>query len=181
RKTHTIVNMLDGLLKKEDILELIKNDDTSVIFVKPTTASSTVWKKFSHIYVHNKKQNFVSCDTCKDILHHKSIDGTSSMMKRLRSCESNSKNNNNKSLSINEYFSCRETKSIPPRFKNKVLNTTGELVAMNNRAFELIAGDGFINFTQTIFDAGQLLNSQNIDVSDLLPHPTTVSKYSSEL
>ncbi|CAF2995343.1 unnamed protein product, partial [Rotaria sp. Silwood2] len=100
---------------------------------------------------------------------------TSSMMKRLRSCESNSKNNNNKSLSINEYFSCRETKSIPPRFKNKVLNTTGELVAMNNRAFELIAGDGFINFTQTIFDAGQLLNSQNIDVSDLLPHPTTVS------
>ncbi|CAF1366211.1 unnamed protein product [Rotaria sordida] len=173
--------MLDGLLKKEDIPELIKNDDISVIFVKPTTASSIVWQKFSHIYVDSKKQNFVSYDTCKDILHHKSIDGTSSMKKHLRSCESNSKNNNNKSLSINEYFAFRKTRSIPPRSKNNVLNATVELVAMDNRAYELIAGDGFINFTQTIFDAGQLLNSQNIDVSSLLPHPTTVSKYSSKL
>lgn len=173
--------MLDGLLKKEDILELIKNDDTSVRFAKPTTTSSMVWQKFSHIYVNNKKQNFASCDTCKDILHYKSTDGTSSMMKHLRSCESNSKDNNNKTLSINEYFSSHKTKSVPPRFKNKVLNATIELVAMDNRAFELIAGNGFINFTQTVFDVGQLLKSQNVDACDLLPHPTTVSKCSSEL
>ncbi|CAF4559875.1 unnamed protein product, partial [Rotaria magnacalcarata] len=52
-----------------------------------------------------------------------------------------------------------------------------ELVAMDNRAFELLGGNGFINLAQTIFDVGQELSkSQNINVSDLLPHPTTVSK-----
>lgn len=75
-------------------------------------------------------------------------------MKHLRSCELHSKNNNNKSLNINEYLSSGKTKSVPPRFKNKVLNATVELVAVDNRAFEFISGDGFINFTPIIFNVG---------------------------
>ncbi|CAM4921723.1 unnamed protein product [Rotaria socialis] len=157
-------------------MELIKSNDASVTFAEPTTAASLVWRNFSCIYVDNQKQNFVSCDTCKDILHHKSIDGTSSMMKHFRSCEKNSINNNNESLTINEYFSSLKTRSVPTRSKKKVLNATVELVAMDNRAFELVGGNGFINLAQTIFDVGQELSkSQNINVSDLLPHPTTVS------
>ncbi|CAF4387316.1 unnamed protein product, partial [Rotaria socialis] len=158
-------------------MELIKSNDASVTFAEPTTAASLVWRNFSCIYVDNQKQNFVSCDTCKDILHHKSIDGTSSMMKHFRSCEKNSINNNNESLTINEYFSSLKTRSVPTRSKKKVLNATVELVAMDNRAFELVGGNGFINLAQTIFDVGQELSkSQNINVSDLLPHPTTVSR-----
>ncbi|CAM4944371.1 unnamed protein product, partial [Rotaria socialis] len=77
-------------------MELIKSNDASVTFDKPTTTTtSLIWRNFNCIYVDNRKQNFVSCDTCKDILHHKSIDGTSSMMKHFRSCEKNSINNNN--------------------------------------------------------------------------------------
>ncbi|CAF4710290.1 unnamed protein product, partial [Rotaria magnacalcarata] len=61
------------------------------------------------------------------------------------------------------------------RTKKKVLNATVELVATDNRAFELVGGNGFINLAQTIFDVGQQMSkSQNINVSDLLPHPTTV-------
>ena len=41
---------------------------------------------------------------CKNILYHKSIDGTSSMMKHLRSCEANSKQNKPEGITINEYF-----------------------------------------------------------------------------
>ena len=52
-----------------------------------------------------------------------------------------------------------------------------ELVATDNREFELVAGDGFINLAQTILDVGkQLPKSHNLDVYDLIPHPITVSK-----
>ncbi|CAM4848544.1 unnamed protein product, partial [Rotaria magnacalcarata] len=65
--------------------------------------------------------------------------------------------------------------SIPTRTKKKVLNATVELVAMDNRAFELVGGNGFINLAQTIFDVRQELSkSENTNVSDLLPHPTAV-------
>ena len=56
------VKMLDSLLKKEKIVELIENNDSSVTYVSPTTASSQVWQNFRCIYVDNQKQNFVSCD-----------------------------------------------------------------------------------------------------------------------
>jgi hypothetical protein len=68
--------MNNSPLTKETIIQLIKSADTSVAFVKPKTASSGVWKNFSYIYVSNNKQDFVSCDTCKDVLHHTSANGT---------------------------------------------------------------------------------------------------------
>ncbi|CAF3178741.1 unnamed protein product [Rotaria socialis] len=49
-------------------------------------------------------------------------------------------------------------------------------VATDNRAFELITGKGFVNFTQTVLSVGQdIVKSRSINASDLLPHPTTVS------
>ncbi|CAM4908290.1 unnamed protein product [Rotaria socialis] len=50
-------------------------------------------------------------------------------------------------------------------------------VATDNRAFELITGKGFVNFTQTVLSVGQdIVKSRSINASDLLPHPTTVSR-----
>ncbi|CAM4950245.1 unnamed protein product [Rotaria socialis] len=47
-------------------------------------------------------------------------------------------------------------------------------VATDNRAFELITGKGFVNFTQTVLSVGQdIVKSRSINASDLLPHPTT--------
>ena len=71
-----VAKILGSLLIKEKIVELIKNNDSSVTYVSPTTASSQVWQSFRCIYVNNQKQSFVSCDKCKNILYHKSIDGT---------------------------------------------------------------------------------------------------------
>ncbi|CAF3323758.1 unnamed protein product [Rotaria socialis] len=49
--------------------------------------------------------------------------------------------------------------------------------ATDNRAFELITGKGFVNFTQTVLSVGQdIVKSRSINASDLLPHPTTVSR-----
>ncbi|CAF3331019.1 unnamed protein product [Rotaria socialis] len=51
------------------------------------------------------------------------------------------------------------------------------LIATDNRAFELITGKGFVNFTQTVLSVGQdIVKSRSINASDLLPHPTTVSR-----
>ncbi|CAF4769321.1 unnamed protein product, partial [Rotaria sp. Silwood2] len=59
--------------------------------------------------------------------------------------------------------------------KEKITNAAVELVSLDSRAFELISGDGFINFAQTVLDVGQnLSNKQNLNILDLLPHPTTV-------
>jgi hypothetical protein len=57
-------------LTKDEIMKLIKNDDLSVTFVKPQPApsQSAVWANSSYMYHNNHKQNFVSCDDCKEIL-----------------------------------------------------------------------------------------------------------------
>ena len=52
-----------------------------------------------------------------------------------------------------------------------------ELVATDNRAFELVADNSFINLAQSTLEVGkQLPKSHNLDISNLIPHPTTVSK-----
>jgi hypothetical protein len=173
--------MDDSSLSKEEIIQLIKSHDARLTFEKPKRSSSQVWSTFSYVRIDNRKQDFVSCETCKDILHHKSIDGTSSMMKHQKICAAAKKNSHNNSLSIKEYFRPKITQPIPKKFKEQITNATVEFVSLDNRAFELVSGDGFIHLAQTIFDVGQdLYKSQGIDVLDLLPNPTTVSTYYSE-
>ncbi|CAF4687664.1 unnamed protein product, partial [Rotaria sp. Silwood2] len=46
--------------------------------------------------------------------------------------------------------------------------------AIDNRAFETMAGDGFKILVQEIFDAGRVLNRSSLDVDALIPHPTTL-------
>jgi hypothetical protein len=173
--------MDDSSLPKEEITQLIKSHDARLTFAKPKTASSKVWLTFSYVHIDNQKQDFVSCDTCKEVLHHKSIDGTSSMTKHQKICDAAMKNIHNSSLSIKEYFRPKITQPIPKKLKEKITNATVEFVSLDNRAFELVCGDGFIHLAQTIFDVGQdLYKLHGIDVSDLMPNPTTVSTSYSE-
>jgi hypothetical protein len=111
-----IVNGMDDyLLTKEKILQLIKNHDASLIFVKPKKSSS-----FSYVYVNNRKKDFVFCYKCKDILHQKSIDATSNMIKHLKSCESGNQNITNVSISIKEYLRPKTSQTIPRMLKDKL-------------------------------------------------------------
>lgn len=163
-------------LAKEDIKHLINLRDTRLSFVKPETSSSSVWLHFSYVYVDNRKLNFVSCDKCKEVLQHKSTDGTSSMTKHKKSCEKE-KNIHHNSSSIKEYFRPKTAPSIPRNLKEKITNACVEFVAVDNRAFEIVSGDGFSNLVRSVFNAGQILNkSRDISGSDLLPNPSTVSK-----
>ncbi|CAF4837251.1 unnamed protein product, partial [Rotaria sp. Silwood2] len=98
------------------------------------------------------------------------------MIKHQKSCQGSHKNNQHESFTIKEYFRPKISASIPRAIKEKITNAAVELVSLDNRAFELISGDGFINFAQTVLDVGQnLSNKQNHSIADFLPHPTTVS------
>ena len=174
---HFILHKMgDSSLTKEKIMQMMKENDARLGFAKLKTSSSQVSLAFSHVYIDNVKQGFVSCDVCKEVLHHKSIDGTSSMMKHQRSCAKNKKNID--TLTIKGYFRPKTSQSIPKKVKEKVTAATVEFIAVDNRALALISGDGFRNLAQTIFTLGQdLYKVHNVSVLDLFPAPSTVSKY----
>ncbi|CAF5004029.1 unnamed protein product, partial [Rotaria sp. Silwood1] len=172
-----IINgMDDSSLTKEKIIQLIRNYDASLTFVKPKTSSSPVWSSFSYVFISNRKKDFVCCDKCKDVLHHKSDSGTSNMIKHIKSCQTTSKDIPNASLTIKEYLRPKTAQPISRIFKEKITDATVEFVAVDNRAFELVSGDGFINLAQTIFNVGQdLSKTPDVNVLDLIPNPRTVS------
>jgi hypothetical protein len=175
-----VLNGMDtSSLTKENIIQLIKNHDGSLTFVKPKklSSSSSVWSSFSYVYFSNRKQDFVSCDQCKDILQHRSIDGTSSMMKHIKSSTKTKKNAPSAVRSIQEYLRSTTSQPIPRKFKEKITDVTVEFVASDNRAFELISGVRLIGLAHAIFDVGQNLSkTPNVNISNLLPNPTTISK-----
>jgi hypothetical protein len=149
------------LYREKKISQLIKDQDASLTFVKPKKSSSSVWSYFSYVYVHNHKKDFVCCDKCKDVLQHKSMDGTSNMIKHSKLCQSANKNVQNTSISIKEYLRPKNSQPIPRMLKEKITAATVEFIALDNRAFELVHGDGFMNLIRTIFNAGQILPKSN--------------------
>ena len=168
-------------LLKQEITQLIKNSDVHLVFGKPKTSSFQAWLTFSYVYINNQKQDFVCCDICKEVLHHKPMDGTSSMIKHKRICEQTKKNIHNNSTSIQGYFRPKTIQPILTKLKEKVTSAVVEFVCLDNRAFELIASDGFIHLAQIIFNVGQdLYKSHDIYVSNLLPDARTVSTYYSK-
>lgn len=54
-----------------------------------------------------------------------------------------------------------------------------EFVAKDIRLFQVVAGTGFLNMAQTLIGIGAKYG--NVDASSLLPHPTTLSRNTSEL
>ena len=116
-------------LLKQEIIQLIKNSDTPLTFRKPNTSSSQAWLTLSYVYIDNQKQDLVYCDTCKEVLHHNSMDGTSSMIKRKRICEETKKNIHNNSTSIHEYFRPKTVQPIPTKLKEKVTDAVVEFVS----------------------------------------------------
>jgi hypothetical protein len=97
--------------------------------------------------VIKKKQDFLSWDAYKNILHYTSTDVTSSRIKYPKTCQTSSKNNQNECFNIKEYFHPKTLQSIPRKMKEKIKNAAVELVSLDCRTFELISADEFINFS----------------------------------
>ncbi|CAF4709010.1 unnamed protein product, partial [Rotaria sp. Silwood2] len=48
--------------------------------------------------------------------------------------------------------------------------------ALGTRTFDVVKGDGFKNLAKTSFGVGRGSNTSSIEITDLLPHPTTISR-----
>ncbi|CAF5049307.1 unnamed protein product, partial [Rotaria sp. Silwood1] len=48
--------------------------------------------------------------------------------------------------------------------------------ALGARAFDVVKGDGFKNLAKALFGVGRGSNTSFIEITDLLPHPTTISR-----
>ncbi len=68
------------------------------------------------------EKKIIPCDKCKDVLHNKSIDATSNMIKHLQSCESGNKNITTVFISTKEYFRPKTSQTIPRMMKDKIIS-----------------------------------------------------------
>ncbi|CAF0948747.1 unnamed protein product [Rotaria sordida] len=169
-------------LNKKDIEVLVQQNDSSISYTKPeeTSTMSKYWSEFSQIYVNDLKQNFIICDNCKSTLVYKSSTGSGCMQVHSRSCQSKKENFNPGShqQKINHYYKSNGEKKIPKQVKNAITSCYMEFVVKDGRAFRLGQGEGFISLVKQLFNAGRIMSSSsNIAVEELLPDPTTVSRY----
>ncbi|CAF3814892.1 unnamed protein product [Rotaria sp. Silwood1] len=72
---------------------------------------------------------------------------------------------------------CAHVKSGPRKEKSSLAYQKSKLVqgfcALGARAFDVVEGDGFKNLAKILFGVGRCSNTSSIEITDLLPHPTT--------
>ena len=173
---------MNQLLKKNDIVKLMKQHDKSIVLHKPKSPKLfKAWEYFCIIVVNGVEQQFVCCDRCKELLVCRQRDGTSSIAKHkcayydsltsLNGCLDNR-------LKVTEYYASSKCSEIPKRIKKKIKVACVEFTALDCRAFELVSGEGFLNMAQSIFDAGiSFSHFEYANVNELIPAPITVRNH----
>ena len=173
------------ILTKKELEKLIKDADPSIKFVqnKKTSKSSKCWNYFHHIVVNDDRQQFVSCNNCKGLFLYSSLNGTSGLRTHISSCQKQEKSSFTHQRTVHDYYTTLKPSSIPTKLKFSVGEACAEFCALDCRAFDVLKGEGFKNLVRVIFEAGRSTIKSSIDISDLLPHPTTVRivKYCDQL
>ena len=164
--------------EKKEIEVFIKNEDPLIEFIKPkqTPKSSRFWSSFRQVLYKKVKQDVIQCETCESILIHRSIDGTKVMSTHMKACkQTNQFDTSEKVLQACSLSKKPIPRKAPSKIKKAITDACAEFVAIDNRAFETVKGNGFVNLMENIFTAGQHLSkSANVKVTDLLPDPSTV-------
>ncbi|CAF3585805.1 unnamed protein product [Rotaria sp. Silwood1] len=78
--------------------------------------------------------------------------------------------------SITVYYGHKKLPVLPEKLKKEITDAYVDFVVLDGRPFEIASGTRFKHFLQVVYDAGKSSSSlQSINISDYLPHPTTVS------
>jgi len=153
-------------LKKEEVPA--KLEAKELVLVKRDKDTSPVWKCFSaiHFAQSNEYAGFVRCNTCGFIYCFKK--GSSPSTLTRHKCVSSSRNTKNATVS-------NET-------KDAVLKACVDLCAWDLRPFNTVKGPGFQRLSQLLLDiGGKYAKAGQISGTDVLPHPSTVSRNISEI
>ena len=114
-------------MTKDYIISLIKNNDPFLTFPKSKSSSTQVlqaWSNFNYVYFNNCKENFITCDNCKEILHHTSCNGTSSMTKHKAVTD------NDEQRTVKASLVTITVQSIPRRILKKLTTARTECIVL---------------------------------------------------
>ncbi|CAF4694322.1 unnamed protein product, partial [Rotaria socialis] len=67
-------------------------------------------------------------------------------------------------------------KDTSKKTKTNIIEACTEFCALDGRAFDVTRGVGFQNLVKILVEVGQLASKSKLEVTDILPHPTTISK-----
>ena len=166
-------------LEKEDLERLIQKEDPSIrlMKLKKTPSSSKLWDLFHQRFQRDSLHEYISCDACKVLLKYRPVDGTCIMSTHVSACKECIQSCTSSPSPLTAYFvpTSSSTRRIPSHLKTAITIACSEFTAIDMRAFETMAGDGFINVIGTIFDTGPSLGTESaFDLKRLMPSPTTV-------
>ena len=107
-------------LKKNEVANLIKQNDVSVTFQRPKTTSRSyaAWENFSIVRVNNTQQELLICDNCKLLLVYWVRDGTTTITRHAHVCQGSATsiiNCSEKQTKVTEYCSSPTVLNIPKR------------------------------------------------------------------
>lgn len=131
------------------------------VFVESERGRSRVWEYFSYVCDADGKQmkDFVACKICKSV--YKFSGNTSNLVKHK--CYIISCRNNQAVINVNS-----ETKKEATTIATK-------WIVRNCRPFKVISDTGLKEFATFLINVGATYGA-NVDVDNLLPHSTTISR-----
>lgn len=119
---------------------------------------------------------FVSCNRCKKLLSYDKIKGGTSHLRRHADiCNAKSVASSSTPSISNFFKSC----TLPLSAKQNITEKCAEFACVDIRPFEVVAGNGFKAMAQAFIDIG--VKYGQVSASDVIPHPTTVSRKISDI
>ena len=161
------------ILSKNDYQRLVNEHHSSISLIKPISARSNLWSKFSQLHHLGNPQNYIVCNICHIVLKWSSETGTRVM--KNHNCETNLASNTpaqTRQRTISSYMSPGPDNYLS--IKDRIVEACVEFCALDGKSFDTVAGEGFINLAKQLMNTGALIGT-GFSVNDLLPHPTTVS------
>ncbi|KAA0722794.1 Transposable element Hobo transposase [Triplophysa tibetana] len=157
----------------EELKKKIARGDCKVVDNTSSKLKSSVWEKFRVISDEesNIVKGFAACKTCLKVFVFDSRRcGTSSLRKHADTCAGNKL-----TRSIEQYLSKGTELKVPRRDdKDTITRLSVNFVCNDIRPFDAVHGEGFFALAQGLIDVGA--KAGRVDVKQLLPDPTTVSR-----
>lgn len=155
--------------------EVINSDMCSgeTILQPVTNRRSKIWDNFYLVLDKNsKEQGLVQCKSCQKNLKYSGSRGGTSHLNRHK-CATITPQAQNIAL-----FFPKKTQ-VTTQTKDEIINACVKFCAKDIRPFGIVKGAGFRNLAQKLIAVGASYG--NIDVNEVIPHPTTISKHVGEI
>ncbi|CAF4759463.1 unnamed protein product, partial [Rotaria sp. Silwood2] len=77
---------------------------------------------------------------------------------------------------VHDFYFSLKSSPIPRKIKFSATEACTEFCALDTGTFDVVKGDGFTNLAKTLFGVCRGTRTSSIEITNLLPHPTTISR-----